>query len=155
MFSVKVYETLDSTKNLSKKILSRMIEIMKQIDDSDSEFLENFFEMLDPNESLTIDQKNRALEELKNSSLKIVADSQTILEEFSDFEKTLIRGGDDEIEKLENCDFLKEVWFGDVFEKDHLDGLLALVEDLENQFKMANQRIFMDTCIKALTKSKQ
>ncbi|MDB4769452.1 hypothetical protein OAG24_00655 [bacterium] len=141
--------SLEKILRLSTFIAERMVVIMKELDDPNSELIEDLFDKLDPEEKYTSDEKKLTIETFQDVSFDIVKDAKIILDEYPQFSKTIIKG-DIELEKLENCNFLKEVWFGDTYEKSHLEGLVELEKDLIKQQEKSHRGTFVRTCEQTL-----
>jgi hypothetical protein len=55
---------------------------------------------------------------------------------------------------FEGCPFLSEVWNGDTYDHQGIDGFVKLDEDLKNQFKLANREKLFETVIKKIKETR-
>lgn len=129
----KILKRLDTT---SQNIINASLKIMKRIQEVDSELVDDLAEEL----NLEEDKIDRALllSALQDASLEWSVDAQRVKGEIDNFvleEDDIYTVNAD----VETCPFLTEVWNGDLYDKTGVDGLKALLEDLEALLKEINE----------------
>lgn len=76
-------------------------------------------------------QPEKALELLQEVALKLTLDAEAVRAQIDVFAKTFLQEGTS-IETIEQP-FFKEVWYGDTYDKEGIEGLKALKADLKKQ----------------------
>lgn len=129
----KVLKRLDST---SQNIINASLAIMKKIQNVDSELVDDLIEEKG-GDSETADRE-ALLNALQEASLDWTGDAEKVRQELDNFvleEDDIYTVNAD----MDTCPFLTEVWNGDSYDKTGVEGLQALLTDLENQLKDINE----------------
>jgi hypothetical protein len=128
----KVLKQIDG---VSKKIIDKSLSIMKQLQDTESELIDDLIDAKGI-EMKEEDTGHRAylLEELQRASLTWTFDAESVKNEIGNF---IIEEDDVYTVNADHdvCPFLTEVWNGDSYDKTGLEGLKSLLEDLNVQLK--------------------
>lgn len=124
----KVLKQLNVT---SKKILESSLKLMKQIQYTDSEFVDDLIDARGLEDDGNID-RNALLNDLQQASLGWTHDAESVRREIDSFiveeDDIYTVNADPDV-----CPFLTEVWNGDSYDKTGVEGLTALLEDLKVQ----------------------
>lgn len=129
----KILKRLDKT---SQNIINASLRIMKKIQDVDSELVDDLAEELNLEEDKV--DRELLLSALQDASLEWSVDAQKVTGELDNFvleEEDIYTVNAD----MDTCPFLTEVWNGDSYDKTGLEGLKALLEDMEGQLKEINE----------------
>lgn len=121
----------------SKKIIDASLAVMKQIQTTDSELVDDLIETRGLEDTERLDSEGlraNLLEELQQASMGWADDAERIRKELDHFvleeEDVYTVNADPEV-----CPFLTEVWNGDSYDKTGIDGLRSLLDDLNVQLK--------------------
>lgn len=145
---------LNKISNVSNQIIKKSVDLMGDISNEGSEVIDDLLEVLTNNGEMTsalfrkrrgfdgtnkekeLPSREDALSHLQNESLSFVVDAEKVLNEIPLFivkEAGTQRGWS--INTEDKCPFLSEVWNGDAYDKTEIEGLKALLSDLQNQFE--------------------
>lgn len=125
-------KVLASCEKVAKLILSRSLKTMQDLMDPNSEIVDDFLDELLARESSAEISRSDALSILQNCSLEWVSDAERVVAEIPYFvteedSKYFVNAN------CETCPFLTEVWNGDTYDLPEIEGLRALLTDLQNQ----------------------
>lgn len=123
----------------SKKILDASLKLMKQIQDTDSEFIDDLIDSrglvdeVNEDGTSTINRED-LLNDLQQASLGWTDDAESVRREIDNFiveeDDVYTVNADPDV-----CPFLTEVWNGDSYDKTGVEGLKALLDDLNLQLE--------------------
>lgn len=123
----------------SKKILDASLKLMKQIQDADSEFVDDLIDSRGLVDEVNEDgtstiNREELLNDLQQASLGWTDDAESVRREIDSFiveeDDVYTVNADSDI-----CPFLTEVWNGDSYDKTGVEGLKALLDDLNLQLE--------------------
>lgn len=137
----KLTVTLNAIKNLSKKIISTAIPIMKELENSENDLLDEFLDSVD-----SLNEKE-ALEFLQDISLSLVKDAECVVKEIESFSGSVVLGEEAIDEGEDEYPFLMMVWYGDTYGIDGIEGLNTLVLDLQKQLADINEDNILEIAI--------
>lgn len=140
-------KTLNSIEHYSREILSNTIPIMRELEDPDNDLVE---EVVESNNGIT---KKNALETLRNICLELVEDSEKVVSELESFSDAVVQGEEAIDEGEEEYPFMMEVWCGDIYEKEKLEGLKELALDLKEQLQEVDEDKIIEESIRKLGKN--
>lgn len=122
-------KTITKLEKTSKKIISKSLDIMKQLTGVDCDTIEDYLE--------TVEQENvnreQVLQRMQEISLGWVEDAEKVHKELPKFVTEAEDGTFRITENTEDCPFLLEVWNGDVYDQTDLVSLNMLLKTLETQ----------------------
>lgn len=131
---------LGDIKKISEKIIQKALPIMETIETEDASTVVNFLERVPGDTS-------HALEVLQDITLQWVKDAQPLKEEVEKF----VLYEDESIRlNTEECKVLAEAWRGDAYDKQGIDGLLALKADLKQTLERISEEELMKEAEKVL-----
>lgn len=137
----KILKKIDVT---SKKIIDETLKLMNQIQNEDSELVDDLAEFRGLEEPF---DRAKLLEGLQNSSMFLSSDAETVRNEIENFmvedDGVFVVNADHEV-----CPFLSEVWNGDSYDKTGIDGLKELLKDLESQLLLVTSEKLVETTSK-------
>ena len=139
--------TLNIIEKYSRNIISKLIPIMKDLKDPQSDIVE---EVLD---NVNGAKKEIVLEMLQEICLKLAEDSEKIVIEIEAFSDAIIQGEEAIDEGEEEYPFLMEVWCGDIYEKDKMGALKELSLDLKDQLSEVDENKIAEQVINKLNKT--
>ncbi len=122
-------QTLKDIEDLSEKIISKTIDLLKEINDDESEIIEDIVEQIDG----TSDEE--ATEEAQEYLNSLVSDANIVYEGIGEFARAVVRG--EAIDKISST-FLQKVWYGDMYDDSHIEGLKRLQSDLQKNLNLLN-----------------
>lgn len=140
-------ETLDEIKHVSMRIVNECLPLMKELAKGDSNMIDEIWDELDIDDDQEEKVKRNIDAYLKDVVLGYVTDSENILKEIDIFTKAVSKGDQEIEDKSNQMPFFSEVWFGDAYDSEKIDGLLALLEDLKDQVLVANEDTIFDTAV--------
>jgi len=120
---------LSDIEKMSNKIVKNTLAILTDLADADSDMVE------DVTESCSGISPEDILEKLREITIPLSSDAETILAEISSFSENIIQGDDILDDGGDDYPFLLQVWYGDIYEKEELLGLKELYMDLEDQYE--------------------
>lgn len=142
----KLIETLNGLSSTAKAIIQKLIPLMEEINESPNDFITNLkmkgCELADP----------QATKLLQNAVIKLTVDAKTVQRELPIF-SAAISQFDKSLNDV-NCPFMKEVWYGDMYGTDGLQGLLSLKLDLEKQLAVADEDKILELAVDAYKSAK-
>lgn len=141
-------KTLNSIEEYSREILSNTIPIMKELENPDNDLVEEVMESV---EGIT---KQKALKTLRYICLDLVEDSEKVVSEIESFSDAVIQGEEAIDEGEEEYPFMMEVWCGDIYEQEKLEGLKELALDLKEQLQEVDEDKIIEESINKLGKDK-
>ena len=117
---------LSDVQKTCNAILKKSLVVMKKM-------VENDADILDAISRVKPDLPMSEISKLaKNASLDMVKDANSVLEELDAFSDAIAKNED-----IEDCgaDFLIDVWRGDVYDCTEIKSIIALLDDLTDQYK--------------------
>jgi hypothetical protein len=139
---------LNIIENTAKDILAKALPIMKDLESTNSELVDEVMEYIKDVSSQTV------LEVLQNICLDLVEDAEKVVLEIEAFSDAVVQGEEVIEEREEEYLFLMEVWCGDIYEKEKLAGLKELARELKNQLKEVDENKIIEHAISKLKKNK-
>jgi hypothetical protein len=137
----KLAETLNELSHIARAIIQKLLPLMEEINEPNNDFIKNLkmkgCELTDV----------RATKLLQDAVINLTVDAKTVQRELHIFSSSIIRSG--KSLKDANCPFMKEVWYGDTYGCDDLEGILSLKLDLEKQLQTADEDKILDLAIDA------
>lgn len=133
--------TLNVIRQLSNEIITTALPIMKELEETDNDLLDEFLEEVDdftPEDALAL---------LQNTSLGLVSDAETIKKEIENFSDAVIQGEDAITEGEKEYPFLLQVWYGDMYGDTGITGLQSLVNDLRKQLADVDEDRILEIAI--------
>jgi len=143
-----LHGTLTSIKNVSNKIVQKTIQILTEISNDESDLVEDIAESL--NQDL---EDEEIVVEIQRYLDHLTADAETVYHEIGLFADAVIKG-EGAIESIES-DFFQQVWYGDMYDQDHVAGLRALLQDLQNQLRQLEEDHIINVISKRLSGTTQ
>jgi hypothetical protein len=140
----KLTETLNVLRHLSHQIISTALPIMKELENPNSELVNEFMD-----ERPGID-RNTATTILQTVSLELVNDAKVVNEEIESFSASVIYGEDGISEGEDEYPFLIQVWYGDMYGDSEINGLQALVIDLQSQLSKIDEDVILKNALSKL-----
>ena len=135
----KLTETLNELSHIAKDIIQKLIPLMEEINEPSNDFITNLrikgCELTDA----------QATKLLQNAVIKLTVDAKTVQRELPIFSMSISQF--DKSLKDANCPFMKEVWYGDMYGNDDLEGFLSLKLDLEKQLATADEDKILELAI--------
>ena len=135
----KLTETLNELSHIAREIIQKLLPLMEEINEPKNDFIKNLelkgCELMDA----------RATKLLQDAVIKLTVDAKTVQRELPIFSASIIRSN--KSLKEANCPFMKEVWYGDMYGHDDLEGILSLKLDLEKQLQTANEDKILELAI--------
>ena len=132
-------ETLNELSRLSRGIIQKLLPLMEEINEPSNDFIANLkmkgCELTDV----------KATKLLQDAVIKLTVDAKSVQRELPIFSACIIRSN--QSLKEANCPFMKEVWYGDMYGDDNIEGLLLLKLDLQKQLDTANEDKILDLAI--------
>ena len=95
---------------------------------------------------------SRATKLLQDAVILLTSDAKIIQRELPIFSASIARSSKNL--KDAKCPFIKEVWYGDMYGVDDLEGILSLKLDLEKQLETSDEDKILDTAIDAYRSEK-
>ena len=141
--------TLNLIEKYSREIIAECIPIMEQLKDPESELVGEVLE------SVKDVSKPKALKTLQDICLDLVEDSEKIVKEIESFSDAVVQGEEAIDEGEDEYPFLMEVWCGDIYEKENLNGLKELAKDLKGQLSEVDEDKIIEEAIFQLKKGKK
>lgn len=126
---------LADIEKISEEILAEGVNVLADQDEAVDVILES-------HEHLESDQ---VLFRVREATIALLTDAQTVQNEIEAFAKSLARG---ETINEEACPFLAAVWYGDTYGESATAGLSALKEDLVKQLDDLTIDIVVNTALK-------
>lgn len=124
-------QTLQEINNTTKDIINEAYPILKELESDENDLINDFMEEFELN------RRDSILVLAREFALSLVSDARAIQKEIDEFSDLITERN---IEQLaEYCPFLAEVWFGDMYECDGVEGLKILLSDLEEQLENINE----------------
>jgi len=137
----KLTETLNELSRIAREIIQRLLPLMEEINEPNNDFIANLklkgCELAD----------SQATKLLQDAVINLTVDAKTVQRELHIFSTAIIRSS--KSLKDANCPFMKEVWYGDAYGRDGLEGILSLKLDLEKQLRAADEDKILDLAIDA------
>jgi len=137
-------KVINKIVDISNKNIKKALPLMKELENIDSDMVEEFMESVDEI------GKQMALELLQDTVLGLVRDSETVIKEINNFSGSVIQGEEALEEGEEEYPFLMQVWCGDIYGKEKVDGLRELCQDLKEQQSKLNEESIIEYAIKQL-----
>lgn len=135
----KLTETLNELSHLSRAIIQKLLPLMEEINEPNNDFIANLkmkgCELTD----------GKATKILQDAVIKLTVDAKTVQRELPIFSACIIRSN--KSLKDANCPFMKEVWYGDMYGDDNIEGLLLLKLDLQKQLDTADEDKILDSAV--------
>ncbi len=141
-YLTELHAALKNIQSLSGKILSKGVQLLKDIASEESEIIEEISDQLDHSSDSEI------AEEAQNYLNSLITDSETIHQEIEEFARAVVRGNE-AVYKIDSL-FFQQVWHGDMYDKDHVDGLKALCADLQGQLGLLTDDNVVNTVVSRL-----
>jgi len=142
----KLTETLNELSHMAKAIIQKLIPLMEEINEPGNDFIKNLkmkgCELTDA----------KATKLLQDAVIKLTEDAKTVQRELPVFTDSIFRT--EKSLKEVKCPFMKEVWYGDMYGSDDLEGILSLKLDLEKQLETADEDKILDLAIDAYKSEK-
>ena len=142
----KLTETLNGLSHIAKAIIQKLLPLMEEINEPGNDFIINLklkgCELTDA----------KATKLLQDAVMRLTEDAKTIQRELPIFSESIARS--DKSFKEAKCPFMKEVWYGDMYGSDDIEGLLSLKLDLEKQLQTADEDKILDLAIDAYKSEK-
>lgn len=139
--------TLNSIEKYSREILSNTIPIMKDLEDPDNDLVEEVIESVDGA------TKQKVLKTLQDICLDLVEDSEKVVSEIESFSDAVVQGEEAIDEGEDEYPFMMEVWCGDIYEQEKLEGLRELALDLKEQLEEVDEDKIIEEAINKLKKT--
>jgi len=114
---------------------------MKNLETHENEFVDDILYELND-----ID-KDRALEVLQDISLEWIHDAEKVKKEINRF---VVVSGETYSLNIDECPYFAQVWSGDFYDKEELEGLKALYDDLLNQSKRISEESLVEEALAVL-----
>ncbi len=121
-------KVMKGLERVSEKIIKTSLAIMLQVQNEDSEFIDDLAEMRGLPEE-TVDREE-LLFDLQDASMGWTSDAESVKRELPNF---IMSDGHEMFrinDEPEECPFLTEVWNGDLYDKTGMDGLKELLKQL-------------------------
>ena len=135
----KLTETLNELSHIAKEIIQKLLPLMEEINEPSNDFIAN----LRMKGCKLSDAQATKL--LQNAVIQLTVDAKTVQRELPIFSMSISRI--DKSLKDANCPFMKEVWYGDMYGNDDLEGFLSLKLDLEKQLETADEDKILELAI--------
>jgi hypothetical protein len=147
---------LDELKNLtsvltklndaSNKLITTWTKLMKEqlVDVGDSDLVDMIVKL-----DRKLD-KNHILESCRELALKEVQDAKACKTELTSFVKQDEQGKFSVNTNHKECPFLSQVWSGDIYDSQGIQGLNDLITDIQNQTKRATVKYLAKKCAASL-----
>ena len=118
---------LDRLKLTSVELLETALPIMQEMEDVDNDGVDV---LVEHNRKLS---EEVALELLQDVTLEMIEDAKQVNKEIEEF-SVIVMSLEDEAElESVNTPFLNQVWSGDIYDANEINGLEALADDLQTQ----------------------
>ena len=135
----KLTETLNELSHIAREIIQKLLPLMEEINEPNNDFIANLklkgCELTDA----------KATKLLQDAVIRLTVDAKTVQRELPAFSASIIRSN--KSLKDANCPFMKEVWYGDMYGNDNLEGILYLKLDLEKQLEIADEDKILELAI--------
>ena len=135
----KLTETLNELSHIAREIIQKLLPLMEEINEPNNDFISNLklkgCELTDA----------KATKLLQDAVIRLTVDAKTVQRELPIFSASIIRSN--KSLKDANCPFMKEVWYGDMYGNDNLEGILFLKLDLEKQLEIADEDKILELAI--------
>lgn len=138
-----ITETLNKVYKLSTNIIQRILPYMEEISEPDNDFIMNI-KMSIPDIS-----DSKAQEVLQRAAIQLSRDAKAVKREIGEFSSAILRLG--RSLKDSNCPYMKEVWYGDMYGEEGLDGLVQLKNDLQIQYNNLSEDTILERAIELYT----
>nr|QBK85507.1 MAG: uncharacterized protein LCMAC101_00940 [Marseillevirus LCMAC101] len=142
----KLTETLNELSRLAKAIIQKLLPLMEEINEPGNDFIKNLkmkgCELTDA----------KATKLLQDAVIKLTEEAKSVQKELPIFSASVARI--DKSLQEAKCPFMKEVWYGDMYGSDELEGFLSLKLDLEKQLETADEDKILDLAIYAYKSEK-
>jgi hypothetical protein len=140
----RLVKLLGSVKKTSKQIISKSLVIMKKLTREDIYLVEDLVENAKGESRIVTPEK--ALELLRETVTSWTLDSSEILKEIDQFVV-----GDGESFKINaECEFLYEVWNGDMYDKTGVEGLEELLKELTSRLENLDDEHLIEEAMKKI-----
>ena len=137
---IDITSTLKELEDVAESIFLKALNLTKSIKEEVGDYIEEVTERI--NIELTED-------EIVSASLSwiddLVKDARIVKSDLPQFAFTLQKNGVQGLDSLDSS-FFQQVWLGDMYGEEGLQGLQALLKDLKNQ----NNKLAEDSLIEAL-----
>ncbi len=119
-------KTPKDNENISEQTILKTIDILKEINDEESEIIEDIIENIADEEITDEDIAEDAQEYMDT----LISDANIVYEGIEQFAKAVTSNG--EI----TSEFLKKVWHGDMYDCEQIEGLEHLLYDLRKNLSL-------------------
>jgi hypothetical protein len=142
----KLTETLNELFHVATAIIQKLLPLMEEINEPNNDFIRNLriqgCELTDA----------KATKLLQEAVIKLTVDAKVIQRELPIFSSALARST--KVFKEAKCPFMKEVWYGDMYGSDDLEGILSLKLDLEKQLATVDEDKILELAVDAYKSEK-
>lgn len=135
--------TLNSVKKSATKIILASVPILKDLEEENNDLVE---EVIEDSEDNDID-RSEILETLRQVALDNTNDAEVVMREIDPFLLSMSHGEEELERNQDSYPFLFEVWCGDIYESDGLQGLKQLELSLKSQIKNVTEEKIIETVI--------
>ncbi len=115
-------EVCTKLKEVSSSIINKSLLLINEISIDDSDLYENF-RMLINNDNMSDEDIDKCY---NNALTDYISDAKKISSELDTFTRFILKKGSYD-------GFLLEIWSGDVYDSEGIDGLVEFLEELESQ----------------------
>lgn len=143
----KLVKLLGAIKKSSKQIVVKSLVIMKKLSSEDSYLVDDLVDAVGSGKITKVD----ALELLQNTVTEWTVDAAEILKEIDKF----ITGDQDSFKINPICEFLYEVWNGDMYGKMENTGMEELLRELTLTLEQIDEENLVQTAAKKFVPKKK
>lgn len=128
---------LTNIERVSEKIIQKNIDILSTLRDSDNDMVD---EIIDNYPDMEIEE---IITRLRETAYPLTRDAEKVMEEIQEFSDNVIQGEEILTNNSEKYPFLIEVWCGDTYEEEGIQGLQLLYEDLTRQKNIVSEDVIV------------
>jgi hypothetical protein len=135
----RLVRLLNSTQDMVDKILRKTIPICSDLHSANSKTLQLFIAVkpMPPKDALAI---------LNKAVNSVMADPRALQQQLDIFAQYILDSTP--VTEMVGCPYMQEVWSGDMYGEAKINGIVALYNELVNQYKSISNQLVVDIAIK-------
>lgn len=124
---VNLTNILTQIKKLCRDIIERTLNVMEDLKTADNDYVDD---VIDRHPEVT---PQKALALLRGAAESITYIPHLVVTQIDSFTKHLLQGDSILSENIGEYEYLAEVWYGDIYDTEGIEGLKLLLSDLKSK----------------------